>query len=262
MKDLRERIKERGWKQGSIIAASDLSIDPNPFSHYLILSQTCDVLCHNLKSEPNVELLPLKILPKQKPDKNLFNGFNPRRIQFQFNLNNKPTWVESGIKDLILLPRKELLDKSPCPDASILPQNLRDLCLWRAARYLRPAFPENFEEAFKLIKEDFKELAEEHHLLIDSMLIHYEPSGELATGEKYELQILLLMKPKDHHARASLDKINETALSMKKLLETVPDFDSPTVKIRSLDSLTLWEAASYIDWSRYDYLSFGEDEKS
>lgn len=39
-------------------------------------------------------------------------------------------------------------------------------------------------------------------------------------------------------------------------------FDNPRCRIFGLDEMNLWEARRFVDFTRYDYLSFGKGEES
>jgi len=274
MSEFRDKLMSQGWQQGSIISSESLTDLPEELSncpHFLILSQTCDVLSHNLNSEPTVELLPLKLLPKQKPDKNLANTYNPRRIQFQISIEGNEKWVESSIKDILLYPREKLEHFAPKASVEISPSRLRDLCIWRAARYLRPAFPETFEDALKtkfvsknseekIVFAEFQALVAEHHALLGDLMITLEPEGELADGDFYTVKIIILMKPQLYAVPSNLATVKQVAKDIKTLLKKVDAFDSDSLscEIFSTAQFTLEQASHYTDWSRYDYLSFGQ----
>jgi hypothetical protein len=58
MSDLRQSLKDVGWRQGVILK-------PGPFPQkeafgFLVLNQTCDCINPSFEKEPHLELLPLE----------------------------------------------------------------------------------------------------------------------------------------------------------------------------------------------------------
>lgn len=271
---LRDDLMEGGWCQGAIIQSSLLpKIKSGPYDYAIILSQTCDVLSHNTKYDPDVELLPLKILPNRKPDKKLYHSYNPRRIQFKVCKDDKEVWAESAIRDCLLYDREKLPEIHHTSEIQIAPGTLHDLCVWRAARYLRHAFPDDFEENFKTsfkenpddreettVSNEFQKLMEEHQALINRLMIHYEPDSELEEGEGYEIKIVLFPELTTKAVPGQIEQIQDLRNKMAGLLKRPPGFQDVTVTIGWLDEFSLWDASNYLDWSRYDYLSFGDSD--
>lgn len=47
---------------------------------------------------------------------------------------------------------------------------------------------------------------------------------------------------------------------IQSLFANSPKFYSPQCQVTSLDEMSLWSARKFLDFSRYDYLSFGKEE--
>jgi len=246
------------WAQGAIIDREHVD-QYHPAEYFVILSQTCDILNGSLSAEPTVELLPIILKPgRNKPDKNLANGFNPRKIEFQVAIKGQPKWHSAEIPALILLPRERLLTSAPSVDAILPPATLNGLLNWRIARYTRTAFPEAFEKSWEKQKENLFNAITAQDDLIDSMLISLDPFDEITEGDYYEVEIILLIKPQifaDPIHSETLRKISE---EIQTHLTAIPEFAEPNCAVLSLDSMTLWDRRKFVDFSRYDYLSFGE----
>ncbi len=65
---------------------------------------------------------------------------------------------------------------------------------WRAARYLRTAFPEAFEKALRKPLGKFKKAIKNKERHIDSILIQLDTFGEWQNGEQYEIELRLMIK--------------------------------------------------------------------
>ena len=51
------------------------------------------------------------------------------------------------------------------------------------------------------------------------------------------------------------------AKDIESHLRKVHKFDTPTCTVQSLADMSLWELENFLDFSRYDYLSFDGDEE-
>lgn len=253
----RDALMAAGWKQGAVIDREHVS-EGHSAAHFVILSQTCDILNGSLVAEPTVELLPIVLKPgKNKPDRNLANGVNPRKIEFQVAVKGQLKWHSANISGLYFLPRQRLIGCSPSDIVSVDPGTLSSLLNWRIARYTRTAFPEAFEKAWKTNQVELKGAITAHEHLIDSMLISLDPFDEITTGEQYEVEIILLIEPQIYADPSHALALAEVASNLRAQLDTIPDFIFPSCAVLPLDGLTLWDRRKFLDFSRYDYLSFG-----
>ena len=254
----REILIAAGWKQGAVIDREHVSSD-HPASHFVVLNQTCDILNGSLTAEPTVELLPLILKPgKNKPDPNLANGFNPRKIDFEVTLNGKMKWHSANITGLFFRSREKLLDCVPSEVATVEPGTLSSLLNWRIARYTRTAFPESFEKAWKKKKDVLRQAIADKDHFIDSMLISLEPFDEISPDEQYEIEIILLVTPPIYADPDLALALQQVAESLQSHLCDISEFISPRCAVLPLNEITLWDRRKFRDFSRYDYLSFGE----
>lgn len=254
----RDTLIAAGWAQGATIDRQH--VDPgHPAEYFVILSQTCDILNGSLSAEPTVELLPIILKPgENKPDKNLANGLNPRKIEFQVAIKGKPKWHSAEIPALILLPREKLLTCLPSVAAILPSETLNGLLNWRIARYTRTAFPEAFEKAWKNQKDDLANAITAHDDLIDSMLIALDPFDEITDGDYYEVEIILLIRPQIFADPTHSETLKQVSEEIQTHLTAIPEFAEPHCAVQSLASMNLWDRRKFVDFSRYDYLSFGQ----
>lgn len=189
MSEVRQALKDAGWRQGVILA-------PGPFGHadafgFLVLNQTCDCLNDDFVKEPYLELLPLVKLTSQ-PDSRLKGGQNPRQIHFEIEEKGGNIWVSASIAEIIQFDRAEHASLVFAGGFSLLKSALEDLILWRAQRYLRPAFPDSFENAFRPLAKNFGKEIAKCEGDINSLLISILPFEELKDEECYEIQLHFL----------------------------------------------------------------------
>ena len=99
-----------------------------------------------------------------------------------------------------------------------------------------------------------------HESVIDSLLISISPFDEIDEGDCYEMQLHLLVVPNVMGQSDILESLKSAAVAIEKLFATSSAFDSPKCTVTSLDKMTLWKARKFLDFSRYDYLSFGKED--
>lgn len=252
----RDALIQAGWRQGFIIDGGQL---PEEFSdkYYLILTQTCDCLNPKLAAEPTLELLPL--IPKggkNKGDPKLQNGINPRKIEFPIIVDKKKIWVASSIPQLVLLAKEHLVNCAPSQTATLDSDSLEGVIDWRVARYLRTAFPEAFEKAFAGKKDEIHELIVANRDLVQSLLISLKPFEEISEPEGYEVELVILATPANY--RDNAENLRSLAARLTEHLDAMPRMDNPGCVVISTGKMTLEDRRKYRDFSRYDYLSFGE----
>jgi hypothetical protein len=268
MSDPRERWIAAGWRQGVILEpislqAADVAGMEDAIG-FLVLTQTCDCINPDFEKEPYLELLPL--LPrntrKGNPDPDFENGINPREIHFWITLSGERTCVVSRIKDSRLIERKGIDVFRFSEAIGISRGEIDDIIEWRAARYSRTAFPEAFETTFRPIKEGFSEIIARNESAIESLLIKISPFDEIEEGDGYEIALHLMVAPAVMGQPETIESLKESAKQIEALFSTCDAFATTRCEVTSLGQMTLWEARTFLDFSRYDYLSFGREEAS
>lgn len=267
MKALRERLIELGWQQGVIL-------DPNSLQDagletiddvlgYLVLTQTCDCVNPSFVKEPHLEVLPLvpRNTKKGQPDPDYENGINPREIHFWISVNGVKKCAVSRIRDIKLINRECIEDLQFSQTIEISRGVIDDIVVWRADRYSRTAFPEAFEATFGTVKEPFKKIISAHHAYIDSLLIFIDPFGEIEDGDCYEIQLFLMVNPDVMGRPDVVAGLNQASQDIESLLMACDAFAPVECSVRALDTMSLLEARNYMDFSRFDYLSFGNEEE-
>lgn len=229
---------------------------------FLVLTQTCDCINPDFGKEPHLELLPLVLRNTRKgnPDPDYESGKNPREIHFWITLKGERKCVFSRIKDIQLVERKLIEGFRFSEEIIIFREVIDDIVEWRAARYSRTAFPEAFETAFRTITESFGEIMARHESAIDSLLISISPFNEIEEGDCYEIQLHLLVTPSVMGQPETIESIKKSSREIEDLFATCAAFASAECTATNLDEMTLWKARRLLDFSRYDYLSFGKEE--
>lgn len=257
--DLREKLTPLGWVQGSLIAGSSLG---EAFTHdfYLIVSQTCDILQSKVEVEPSVELLGLTEISGDKMIEELKNGRNPREIHFEIYMDGIARWVHASVHEICHLDRSLLVGREPEKRVSIGKNALADLIRWRADRYLRPAFPDDFDRLLKHRKNHskLKKWITAEKQLIGEIRVLIDPFCELPEGESYVIDFLLIIDPKVFIDPTFREKLQTLCKKIEECYEEAPDLSELTCRFLPMDRVTLYEVRNYLRWSPHDHLSFGE----
>jgi len=220
------------------------------------MNQTCDLINPSWDKEPAVELLPLTCI--NKSNSAFLNGRNPRQIHFHVAVGGSARFMEAFAPRTIALPRQLLLETKPSESWVIDELALKSLLAWRAARYLRTAFPDAFENRLKPIFDSFKKLVESIHEHIKSLHIRLNTFERLHEDDPYEVDLLLVIRRSSRDAAETYASLDAKAKEIKALLNSATDLVCTSCKIRSPHEVTLEEIEGYLRWERHDYLSFGE----
>lgn len=261
MASLRDTLIEIGWRQGVILDPCDGLLE-HPGAHgFIVLNQTCDCISEDLVNEPCFEVLPFeKII--DTPDSMLINGRNARRIHFQLEENGSPIWVSSRMTDIRFVPRNAYAKLAFSTLFSLQVKTLEGLISWRTARYLRPAFPDDFERALAKPLKKIGKICKKNENLIVQILIALEPQTELEEGDYYEVSMKLMADPYVYANSDNARQLEQISQEIQCHLSTVDVFSSPRCSVQSLAEMSLWERGDYLEFSRYDYLSFDEEQES
>ena len=266
MTDLRERLIAGGWKQGVILEPASLQqagVARNGDAvGFLVLTQTCDCINPDFGKEPHLELLPLLLRKTRRgnPDPDYENGRNPREIHFWITLKGEQKCAVAQIKEIQLAEREMIEVFRFSEEIVISREAIDDIIEWRAARYSRTAFPESFEMAFKAITANFGDIIARHESVIYSLLISISPFAEIEEGDCYEIELHLMVTPSVMGQPETIEALKNSAREIEELFATSPFFDSPKCSVTCLGEMNLWDARKLLDFSRYDYLSFGKEE--
>jgi|GEM_PF-1825887 len=256
---IRDQLLSLGWRQGSIIEAGaiehELLAGHAAANAFLVLNQTCDLINDSLEKEPVVELLPLARVAKA--DTALLNGRNPRKIHFGMVVDGTPCHVEAFAPGILTIDRKLLLERKPSLRWLLDTPELKSLLAWRAARYLRTAFPDAFENRLKPVFKDFRILVEGMHEHLHSLHIRVDPFGPLDECDSYEVDLLLVVRRSSHDVRETRDTVTTASKKLENLINSATGLVCTSCKVRAPHEINLEEIEGYLRWERYDYLSFG-----
>jgi hypothetical protein len=261
MASLRDTLIEISWRQGVILDPRGGLLEQAGAHGFIVLNQTCDCISEDIVNEPCFEVLPFEKMI-DTPDPMLINGRNARRIHFQLEEKGSPIWVSSRIADIRFVPRTAYVELAFSTFFSLPVKTLEGLISWRAARYLRPAFPDDFERALAKPLKKIGKIFKKNENLIEQVLIGLEPKTELEEDDYYEVSMKLMAKPAVYANSENARQLEQISQEIQSHLSTVEVFYSPRCSVQSLAEMSLWEREDYLEFSRYDYLSFDEEQES
>ena len=152
------KIKAAGWRQGAVlsekVAEAATQAAPEHVQHQeddwlIITSHDCDISNFSLIKEPVVEVIRARSTKAKSVDKQKAWGRNPRTIHFEAMHDETKIILECDVHDRWTFRRELLLLCTPNSSKSVDDQIRRILAEWLAKRYIRAAFPTQFDRRWR-----------------------------------------------------------------------------------------------------------------
>ena len=178
----------------------------------MIVTQSCDLVHHNLQNEPSAVVLIMKYINSGDPG--LMHGKNPRAIHVQAS---DGTWLEAWAWNQVVVPRDHLAEKDVTAKIEVAPTTLRCVLDWLAKRFTRIAFPDDFNDSLNPKSNAIGKLLKKNHTLFSEILLYVTPFEDLEDGQHYELACYLLMPPDVHDDSEQLKKARALAAKLEEL---------------------------------------------
>lgn len=237
----------------------------------IIVTHDCSISGALIEKEPYLEVVCAKII--ETKDGNLTLGKNPRKLHIQIEHNEQTKWLEINICHREFLPKTAFDRQEKLAEWSFSDKNKGLIRRWLAARYLAPAYPNEYEARLKINKNNErveKILARVGKDNIDGLFLILDPDQEeLPHDQPYELELMLMVKSGlSGVERQEIEKIRDDLVVLLRTLKNnglhlVGDSESLTaeeakqlIPIRSDDEITVSEYRQY-DQMRLDHLSEG-----
>ena len=253
-------LREQGWRQGIILPATGLLEglpDGSPISDadfVMVVSQSCDLVHHDLSNEPHAVFLLLKKINSVESEYS--HGRNPRLIHFPaLDGSAFDAWAWNQVT----IPREELVKHPIGNHLKVDARELRHILDWLAKRFTRVAFPDAFNEALRVKSNNIRTLLKKKHSLFSEILLRINPFEEIDNGVHYELACYLLMPSALYDDAAKLKDARETASKLERLFEDcgIEVLECSTV---SDAELTYAELQELVRWD-FDHLTHRNTSK-
>lgn len=263
------RLYHAGFRQGAILRSSALKFvysvptrggedigtkerSVKAKERLVVASQDCDILAKP-EQEPYVELL---ICKEETPERcaRLVEGNSSR----WFLLDTDKRLVAQAFQRIHI--KKEALEQLELEDWSLGGEALERFARWLARRYIRPAFPDEFVEAYKgPVDRVFEETPTKVLERFSRVVSEIRVSKSSTQGPPYNLEFLLLTTGED----LSEEEAEAVAL-VQEGMETAL-FASPLIGSVRFDFRTMYETsiAEYFasDPIYLEHLTYGGEEQ-
>lgn len=262
------KVAELGWRQGSVLPASLLNKLqrhgklPKEFDTssdvLVVVSQDCDVCNSRFDSEPWAELIVAKAVPEIR--KQYRYGKHPRFIEFEAKQEDETLYFASSAHNRLRIDRRELALHSPRADLHLSPRTVRDMKHWIARRYIRDAFPDEFERRISKQKRRFEDKifkkAGKGGLFTAIFVLTSE--DELSEAENYEVILWLTMTTDDYESQENREAVEKLAGQIANTMQECEGIEVTDYEVKSEADMSLDDRRSFKRWD-YDALSFAED---
>lgn len=192
MADIREKMKEKGWRQGDILPfhenIAQNIIDQKPtMEHsekvmFCLASHDCDIV-NDREKEPFIELLQGNKIEKRSPEN--MNIRNPRILDIQV----QDLLLRFCIHDRFRVPKDIFLtitrDENNQPDETT--RNI--IRRWLANRYVRSAFPDAFNR--RLESKQFEKLLKSDWMKHARQILVNVCNDELGENDEYHISVIV-----------------------------------------------------------------------
>jgi hypothetical protein len=274
-----EAIINYQWRQGAIFSF-DAMDDPvlccdrcrESGALMIVVSQSCDILNDSFVKEPTIVILNAFPIDNNKRNGLYEKGRNPRC--YDLCVDNKKTgdklWHRARIQDHYQVDRKICSKYPPHTDLCLATNEIESLAQWLASRFLRPAFPNNFNnriptKRWKNIRKLLEKTIPSNTIpnttssseLLSNIFLNVA-DDELSDTETYHVIVLGTMKIDDYKEIEKRKQITEIVSAITAEIAVDPYIHANGL-CRSEQQVTLHDLRSYRKIQTFDDLSYGEN---
>ena len=286
----RDVLLANGWRRHSIISADDDAYETllkklpasqrqiaNSNSAIAILATyDCAIVNPNLTAEPWLHVL---LAYKTEPNKQFFNGRDPRRIHFQVENSGTAEYFETNAACIAQLDREPIVSIENTNTCYLPDESKFDLMNWLSERFKLTTWPDNFNNAIKPSAKKLKAFWKRYNDYISSLYINLNTYEEVEASE-YSISIIIalesgkqrqfLKKVRSQSKQLADCNIDEANAHVENEVATIFSGNisinkDPTAKsnlaIKILDeqSITLHQLRKFSRFSPYSLSEFGEE---
>lgn len=223
----------------------DVSYSDNSFC--VVITQDCDIVHTKTEDEPFVEF----IIGNPTNDKSCKNGKNPRKLHLE---NNEKTF-EFTVHNRFFV-KKEKLSDYKFTDSNglgiLTAENKKILKKWLGNRYIRAAFPDEFNKRLSEANITKKLLDKAISSKVSHIFFEVE-DRELLEKETYTLNVIVVVDASDSEKIHIEDVYNDYFKDIKGI--------ESFVSVVTEDEVTLKDLRNYKRWDK-DSISFSKTNQS
>jgi len=258
-------LEELGWRQCSIVVGQDLPGLKEAVKNYqdddifIVLPYSCAVVQMDFQKEPNIELFRVRKVVKK--DKGLQFGRNPRQLQIKVQNGNETFFVVGSIHDRFFIEHSLFITKSP--DTNLILNETEKVIVknWFAKRYIRNAFPTEFNIRAKTViitlNKSLKNDSDLDELLGVYLILDPSDVEISAIEEPYDIEVLFLVKESGLRNEGIIKIKNQ----FEKDLKDCNGIMLSNIELKSDTDTLLSEYRVFIRLDDYDFISHRDDHE-
>lgn len=268
-----DHVAALGWRQGAVLSEKLIGearqcapdgVELTDGDWLILTSHSCDVVNFSIAKEPMVELLRAQVLERKKPDSQVVLGRNPRSLHLEIEHEGHPLVLACKVHERWMIPRELLLVEPP---ARVLdPKTSRLISEWLAKRYIRAAFPSEFDRRWRGDRsrnlKSWIALLAKHSRWIQGVYLRLSTMSELDPDRPYRCHLMLAMPTS---LRAEQDWEAERQTIEHEVDSFWSQFDPNILydgcEVLGTDEITLADIALYQRFDA-DWVSFADDSES
>lgn len=155
----------------------------------IVASHDCDCV-RSLSTEPYIELMQGAIIASANG--NFTNAKNSRALHLELIRNAEPIVVEIAAAPKLSISKSDLRGVSPDSSYEMSNRSKRTFSIWLRSRYSRTALPDELAKRLGVVKISIEDVGKASPYAIHQIYIYYEPRGETAPTDIYEVQIFVV----------------------------------------------------------------------
>ncbi len=252
-----QELIQNGWRQGSSIPAGVLSKflgelpqfwpPPGPDDCFVVVSQTCDLLHHCLEAEPLAEVLLCRRI--SQADGALLYRKNPRRLHVEVTNHQGAIVLEALACEKFSIPRTCLAGLTPDSELALPSGVVSTIAAWLANRYLRPAYPDAFNERLRPVRKKLDDLQKREGRYFERLLLNLEPPDEeLGDGDTYSMVLWCVLHPDFVADESAISAAEQVADSLLTILQPLRGVEAEACEVRLPAEVSLHDLRAFRDW--------------
>jgi hypothetical protein len=257
-------LLESEWRQGTVLPHRLLPEGTLPSSatidtKLVVISHDCDLVNPKYEAEPFVEFFVARLKPSSDRNGVLFNGKNPRKLQFLVQENGEERLYEIDAREKYRADRRILEKGTRDKTIRISQENVRGIAKWAGRRYSRPSLPTAFQDRIPpSVEKKLRKKLERDGEEITGVYVGFNTLEELEVDKPYRIVLYVAVPPEvceeDAKERGALGVVGE----IRKLLSQCEGIEVEDADLRSESEITLRDLKRLIRWD-FDYLSPEEE---
>ena len=223
----------------------DVSYSDNSFC--VVITQDCDIVHTKTEDEPFIEF----IIGNPTKDKSCKNGKNPRKL----HLENDDNTFEFIVHNRFFVKKEKLSDYKFADSndlGELTAENKKILKKWLGNRYIRAAFPDEFNKRLSNSNVRKKLLDKAISSKVSHIFFEVE-DRELTFNETYQLNVMVVVNASDSETTQIEDAYFDC-------FDNITGIES-RVSVVTEDEVTLKDLRNYKRWDK-DSITFSKPNQS